>query len=112
MKRALEIILFCMAALALLLGATQPTKLPSFVLIVPFLLMFCALALGISLIIAWRSSKLTAKNVRIGALGAALPILLLVLQSIGQLTVRDVLIIVVLFVLAYFYVARMAMQPK
>jgi len=112
MKRTIQVIIFGIAALAILFGTTQPAKLPSFVLIVPFLLIFLVLTLGISLLVGWRSSTLTAKNLRIGALGAALPVLLLVLQSIGQLIVRDVFIIVLLFTLGYFYVARISVQRR
>lgn len=42
--------------------------------------------------------------------GTILPILLLMLQSIGQLTMRDVLTLVGLFLLGAFYVARAGRQ--
>ena len=40
--------------------------------------------------------------------GTVLPVLLLALQSLGQLTVRDVVTLVVLFVVAHFYVSRLS----
>ncbi|HLZ14513.1 MAG TPA: hypothetical protein VKQ34_00810 [Candidatus Saccharimonadales bacterium] len=112
MKKATQGIILSIALLAVLLVATQPTKLPSFMLIVPFGLMFVILTLGTALLFAWRSSRLTARHVRNGAFVAAMPMILVVLQSIGQLTLRDLLIIVVFFVLSYFYVGRLSAQRR
>ncbi|HKU19248.1 MAG TPA: hypothetical protein VJP80_08390 [Candidatus Saccharimonadales bacterium] len=112
MKQAVKIVLTSLVALILLLITTQPTKLPSALLILPFVLMFFVLTGAIGLLLSWRSTRLTAKKYKLGALGASLPVLLLVLQSIGQLTLRDVLIIIALFALAYFYVARMAAPAR
>ncbi len=42
----------------------------------------------------------------IAGLIAAFPVLLLVLQSIGQLTAWDILMVVALFIIAYFYIIK------
>lgn len=105
-KRPLKIIVVSGLLLGLLLCSTEPTHLPSAVLIVPYLLIFCVLTALISYLVSIRSGVYGRQQVRIGAFGAALPTLLLVLQSVGQLTMRDALTIVAVFVIAYFYLAK------
>jgi hypothetical protein len=106
MKKTAKIIGACTLLLALLLCTTQPAKLPSAVLIVPFALMFAMLALTIALAIGWRHGGMSARVLRAGFLGAVLPILLLVLQSVGQLTLRDALTLFALFGITYFYMSK------
>lgn len=98
----------CLGLLAVLVFTTQPTRLPSVMLIVPFLLIFVVLSLTIALAIGWRHGGVGLKAIRAGCLGAALPVLLLVLQSVGQLTVRDSLTLCVLFGIIYFYMSKMS----
>ena len=112
MKKTVKLIILSLGILLALMVTTQPTKLPSAMLIVPFLLMYVALSLVLALLLAWRSRALTSKHVRKGLLGAALPMLLLVLQSLGQLTVRDVMIIFLLFGVGYFYISRLNTATK
>jgi len=108
MKKAIKMILLALGFLIILVTTTQPATLPSLVLIVPFLLLFLILTLLFALFLAWRSRKgMQFKNIRSGMFAAALPTLLLVLRSLGQLTVRDVLIICILFGISYFYLLRM-----
>jgi hypothetical protein len=106
MKKTAKTIGVCMLLLAVLLGSTQPAKLPSVVLIVPFALMFAILALTIALAVGWRHGGMSARALRAGFLGATLPILLLILQSVGQLTVRDALTLFALFAITYFYMSK------
>jgi hypothetical protein len=47
------------------------------------------------------------KMLRIAAIAGVLPIFIILLHSIGQLTVRDVLLAVIFFALLYFYFGRM-----
>jgi hypothetical protein len=108
MKRVAKIIGSCLALLAVLTFTTQPARLPSVALIVPFLLMFAILALSIALFLAWRHGGMQTKALRSGTIGAVLPILLLVLQSLGQLTLRDALTLFALFGLAYFYMSKVS----
>ncbi|HSW65883.1 MAG TPA: hypothetical protein VLI54_01955 [Bacillota bacterium] len=71
----------------------------------PFILIFITL---FSLVRAFARNyaKPLSGNVRLAVLGAALPTLLLVLRSLGQLTLRDVITVMALFVITYFYVGR------
>jgi hypothetical protein len=91
-------------------GTTSPQTQPSVLLIVGFLalLMFLASVSSLILFITGLRSRLP-KGVRRGVilLSALLPTLMLMLQSVGQLTVRDVLIMTGLFVIGLFYIHRM-----
>ena len=91
--------------LLLILLFSHPQTLPSFFLIVPFILIFIVLGGLVTLMMGLRG-PVGKKEVRIGAVAASVPVSLLVLQSLGQLTIRDVLAIVALFIMAYFYVSR------
>ena len=53
---------------------------------------------------AWGLSKPT--SMRIGMLTAGVPLALLVLQSIGQLTIKDVFALLAFLAVAYFYMSR------
>lgn len=74
-------------------------------LMVPFVLIFATI---FSLIRAFAHSysRPLSANTRLAILGAALPTILLVLRSLGQLTVRDVVTVIALFAITYFYVGR------
>lgn len=109
MKQKLYIAVGCLVALALLCFSIDPNKVPSFVLVLPFILLFTFLLSTISYFLE-RQGVGGKKNLKIAALCASLPILLLVLQSIGQLTLRDVLTAALLFVISYFYVSRTAVS--
>lgn len=106
MKKTARIIGSCLILLVLLLCTTQPERLPSAVLIVPFALMFVVLALTVALAIGWRHGGIGSKEIRAGCTAAVLPILLLILQSVGQLTMRDALTLFALFGIAYFYISK------
>jgi hypothetical protein len=73
--------------------------------------MFAVLALSIAMAIGWRHGGVTTKALRSGAVGAVLPILLLVLQSVGQLTLRDACMLFALFGLTYFYMSKVNSKP-
>lgn len=107
MRQVLKIIGVISALLIILLTTTQPADLPSIVLIVPFVGVMLILSLTIACVIAWHGDrKITYRTIRIGCIGALLPILLLVLQSVGQLTWRDGLTLIALFVITYFYMSK------
>jgi hypothetical protein len=74
-------------------------------LILPFILIFIGLLTVFAHVLQKRGMS-PSRSWRVGALGAGIPLVLLILQSIGQLTLRDVLTIAALFSLAYFYVSR------
>ncbi|HET7302310.1 MAG TPA: hypothetical protein VFI74_03205 [Candidatus Saccharimonadales bacterium] len=96
--------------LLMLTLTTDPTKLPSVLLIVPFVLL--ATMLWSSAFLILRSVGVTrARSIRLGLVIAGLPAGLLILQSIGQLTIRDVIVIFTFFGIAYFYIARLTAKP-
>lgn len=100
-----KIVTICGVGLLLLLLTTDPAHLPSVMLFVPFLLLFMALWLGGSALLNMLGMRRSMAT-RLGLFLAALPTLMLVLQSIGQLTFRDVVTISALFGIAYFYMSR------
>jgi hypothetical protein len=109
MSRTVKMIGLSVTALFLLLILTDPRELPSVMLITPFLLLFMILASGISLLLRYYGIT-AAKRLRMAMVVATFPVLLLVLQSLGQLTIRDTLAIVALFGIAYFYLSRFGVQ--
>jgi hypothetical protein len=76
-------------------------------LIVPFLLIFIGLLLIIRIIFK-KLGVAGRQNLGLAALIASLPVVVLAMQSLGQLTIRDCAMLVALFVIAYFYVYRTA----
>lgn len=105
MKKGIIVLILAATALLVLFLTTDPQKLPSILLILPFLVIFGL----VFYLVKWFSVKrgISAKRaVRLALLCAALPTLLLVLQSIGQLTIRDVATTALLFFLSYFYISR------
>lgn len=105
MKRKLYAIAGCILVLLIMVFSFDPSRIPSLFLVVPFILLFIILLLATSMLLAY--GKIDGpRNNKIAALCAGLPILVLVLQSIGQLTARDVLTVAILFVISLFYVVR------
>jgi hypothetical protein len=105
MKKTASIIAICLAGVTLLFATTDPSKVLSPILIVPFLLIFISLWSFVSFVLQQRGMTKT-KSTRVGGLCAGIPLLMLILQSIGQLTLRDILTIAALFSLSYFYISR------
>ena len=95
--------------LLLLLLSTDPQGLPSVVLVAPFILLFIAVSAAVSHALN-TYGLFKQKRLRIGLVSAAIPVLLLVLQSLGQLTLRDTLAIFALFGVAYFYISRLGVR--
>lgn len=52
------------------------------------------------------------KRISLAAVLSALPVILLALQSIGQLTLRDVVTLVILITLLGFYVSRLSFNKN
>ena len=110
-KKASITISICTFALFVLLVATDPTQMPSFVLILPFALLFTIIWLAT--FYKFRENGFTRlRAIRLSMLFAGLPVSLLLLQSIGQLTIWDIVTILAFFGLAYFYVSRLAVSSS
>ena len=112
-KRIAKVLVAWICTILLLL-VTNPAKLPSALLITPFLFLFVAIYLTVKeslrLMRGGDQNKIVGMKASrprlIAGLIAAFPVLLLVLQSIGQLTVWDILTVVALFIVAYFYIIK------
>jgi hypothetical protein len=111
MTRTIKYGLISILLVLLIMVSTNPTKLPSIMLVVPFVLLFVALSLGLYALLRSQSAT-KAKSIRISMMGAGFPMLMLVMQSLGQLTIRDLLTIVALFGIAYFYTARITRRAS
>lgn len=110
-KRYLMIFAIVSAALAGVFALTRPDQLPPAVLVVVFGLLYVQLAAFLLLLalignkfgqFSWKPAKMR----RIAYSLAVLPVFLLLLQSIGQLTWRDFLLSVAFAGLGYFYYSR------
>jgi hypothetical protein len=93
---------------------TQPQKLPVLLLVVPFVLLFAgllniwALLVPLTLRITGRRGYQGSKRLRYTVCGSL--VLLAVMQSLGQLTLRDVGTIIAIAVIGYVYIGRSRSQ--
>jgi len=101
--------------LVVFISISQPAKLPVWGLIIPFILLYFAVRYSVRLIFEHKAQT----NVRMRAAQRWLPVVIavcavvvLALQSIGQLSMRDVIAVVLVVLLGYFYVHRNASKPK
>ena len=100
-------------ATAVFLCTTNPTKLPAMFLVVPFAAMYVSLYCIVLEVVRFAGADdesgaiVRLRRPRLAsAIIAGFPILLLVLQSIVELTAWDVLIALGILLLGYLYVAR------
>lgn len=100
-----------------LLGAflvfLNPGGLPVVLLIVPFLLLFVALYLLWQLVRRIRVVYFAYDGTvhrHLGAVVCSTLVLLLVLQSLGQLTLRDVITVGIIIGLGYIYLGRVSLK--
>ncbi len=110
-KGAIVIILFILGLM--LFTLTNPQSAPAVILVVPFILLYVLFLYTFNVILKRNIKSLSTrenrrKRVSIAAIIAALPVMLLALQSIGQLTTRDVITIVILITVLGFYITRIS----
>jgi|SRR5665213_356204 len=90
-----------------LLSFTNPQRMPLTVLILPFILVFLILWISISTVLRYFSTKLSVKKQRtLVSLLAAFPLFCLLLQSIGQFSIRDFITLTAFFIVLWFYINR------
>jgi hypothetical protein len=97
------------AAGLIFFAASNPKNLPPAALIIGFLIVAAIIYSFIRLVarlFGWREKWSKTHYAGLLVVGTSLPVLLLALQSIGQLTPRDVITLVVLFVAGYIYASR------
>lgn len=104
-KRLLITAGLLLGALLSFLFSTNPTRLSSALLVLPFFLLF-----GLLFVLATYYFQQTGfskkQRLRLSALTAGLPCLLLVLESVDQLTIRDTIMLFGFFGLASLYAVR------
>jgi hypothetical protein len=96
-------------AIGLLLFGTDPNELPLPLLILPFILLFLLIFLGTLFIFQQKTHSLklfTNRSVTVAMTVAILPVLLVVFQSIHQLTFKDVLVSFALLGGILFYISK------
>ena len=107
MRKIFKLAVSCLLLLGALLLLTDPQKLPAVFLVLPFVLIFGTLVFIFAFILVLQGT-VPFRAVRLAAFGAALPAALLTLHSLGQLTLRDVVTLGLLFGVGYLYVTRIA----
>jgi hypothetical protein len=112
-NRPVYIILFLYLLLGAVLITTNPRSLPLALLVAPFVILATALYLTISLILRMMWPRLSRpKRLFYSACLAGLPTFLLILNSVNQLTWRDVLLVVILTLFLFFYGSRWQASQK
>jgi hypothetical protein len=115
-KNALTIV-FLSVVTGILFLTTNPDTMPSAMFVAVFCLLYALvtslvlevlLALRHAGFVEWRARRM----LRVAAMLAAFPVFLVVLKSIGQLTVRDIILALALFILAYLYFNRVSTSPS
>jgi hypothetical protein len=112
-KRRVSRIAGLIALEVVLLALVNPANAPSVVLIVPFIALFFIIFLSALEVIGFlrgEDEKVAGLALRrpwlVAGMVAGVTLFMLFLQSIGQLTGRDVITMLVLFLVAYFYISR------
>lgn len=108
MTNSIRLLILAVVGLGILLMTTQPNQLPSIVLILPFLLILLIVFLGVRLLFGGKSGRISGSALLI----AGLVVIFLALQSLGQLTPRDMIMLSILFATAYFYMYRRASKAN
>ena len=102
---------FAWGVLLAFMALSTPDNLPVVVFIVPFVLMYLAFY-NLSRLFGILRARLFAKDGewkphrRLGMAVSGSLVLLIVLQSLGQLTIRDVVTVIAIILLGYMYLAR------
>ena len=111
MKKQIGLTILSWVTLLLFMGATRPNDLPVLALIVPFILLFLSVLSSWHLIERLFRTYLVKSNHKprlrhFGAVLSASFIVVVVLQSLRQLTVKDVITLFAILAIGYLYVAR------
>ncbi len=105
--KRLSPILFLCLALPVFLLITNPEKLPLPLLMVPIVLVFIIFyTLALGALRVFRSSMAIKKRRVVAGVASALPTLLFIFQSIQQLSAKDVLIVLGLWLICVWYLQR------
>lgn len=108
-KKMIMLVLLCIS-IALFFMFSDPEQLPLVATLVPFILIFTALfvTIDISLEVFFALEK-TKKRI-ISLVLSIMPVVLLLIQSITQLTIRDVILCTLITIIVVWYISRI--PPK
>jgi len=100
--------------LLMFMGVSMPSRLPVVVLILPFALLFagCYGLWGVLQEIRVRYFAGSKPSNRLGITISLSAVLLLILQSLGQLALRDVITVIAIVCIGYLYVARLTVVKR
>jgi uncharacterized membrane protein YfhO len=104
----IRVILILLIADSLLFSLTNPDNVPSLMLISGFLLLaatFYYLVLGLMAVAGWYGLSTPKHRRRFARLTTGVVAGVIALQSIGELSARDILVLLPLAILAYLYVS-------
>ncbi len=110
--KRLLLLIFLYGSFLIFLFTTDPTKMAVGWLILPFIWLFISLFLTFLYLIDWFSPthKHDRRQTITAALLAAVPTVMLLLDSVDQLTIKDFLLIVGLGILAAFYISKIRLK--
>lgn len=115
-KRLAVVLLGMYGALFIFLSSTSPQNIPAAVLLLPLVWLFMSLTgtglLILRLVQPHKSEEDLRKQLGYASIGAAVPIGMLLLRSIDQLTTKDVILIVLLSAIGLFYLGRFKFAQK
>lgn len=97
----------------LFFGVTNPTNVPSYMLIVGFVLLmttFYYLVLGMFRLGKWYGLDFSKKQVRLARIITTITAVIVALQTTGQLSHREIFVLMPLAILAYAYMSYIS--PK
>lgn len=109
MSARLKILFATCSGLVVFFVCTNPETLPSLILVVPFALLFIFFALSFKILL---DKFMRRKNTAIVLLLSGFFVILLALQTLGQLTLRDVIMVFALFGVTFLYVYRRSSIAK
>lgn len=102
----------CLIALVLFLVSTRPAQLPPVLLVVPFLLLFICLFLLLLGLFSLKSSVNNKRSIGTSLLLAATPTVLIAFQSLGQLSWRDAITVLLIVSVVYAYLSRVVFSVR
>jgi len=115
-KRLAVVLLGMYGALFIFLSTTNPRSIPAAILLLPLVWLFMSLTgtglLILRLVQPHKSEEDLRKQLGYAAIGAAVPIGMLLLRSIDQLTAKDIILIVMLSAIGLFYLGRFKFAQK
>lgn len=113
MRKYLGIVALYVLSFGVLLF-TNPQHTRPVLLVVPLLIFFLAIFLTLLALLGAfarrRGRKLSRNSVIVAAVLTALPVMLILLQSIGQLSVRDVITLLLIILVFGIYVSKIGFR--